>query len=109
MDLKSSDIEEWYKIKQEISRLEKLCEKFKSKAKYTMNSHNVKSLKGNGYKVDKRSISKEVIRKKDLPIDIWNKYKSISSFDSFYINPVTIKKSENKLVSEIKQKKEIKI
>lgn len=81
-------LDNWYKTKQEISLLEKKCERYKKCSEKIMNNLNKNNLSTTKYNLKKINISKSTISKNDVPIDIWNKYSKISSFSSYYLNPI---------------------
>ena len=92
MDIDKNDIEEildnWYKAKQEISLLEKKCERYKKCSEKIMNNFDKNNLITTKYNLKKINISRSTISKNDLPIDIWNKYSKSSSFTSYYLHPI---------------------
>ena len=51
-----------------------------------MTDKQVNSISNDRYKVSKKHISSTRLIKKNVPADIWNKYATITKYDSFYIN-----------------------
>ena len=81
-------LDNWYKTKQEISLLEEKCEKYKKVSTKLMDQIEKKSLKTTYYSLKKIDIIKNTISKKDIPVDIWNKYSKETKYSSFYLNPI---------------------
>lgn len=94
-------LNKWYSAKQELSMLEKKIEKYKILAENLMNKENVDVLTSNNYILKRKEINKTTIGKKDLPIDIWNKYSKESFYNAFYISN---KPEEKKPRKSIKKK-----
>lgn len=87
MEIDTEDLlDNWYKTKQEISILEKKCEKYKKVAEKLMSQTQKNTLKSTSYSLKKIDISKHTISKNDVPDEIWNKYSKRTSYSSFYLN-----------------------
>jgi hypothetical protein len=84
-----NDIEElldsWYSAKEEIAKLEKMCDKYKNYCDKIMKKLEKDSLSSSKYILKKSEMTRSTISKKDLPKDIWNKYCNESSFPVFYL------------------------
>ena len=87
MEIDTEDLlDNWYKAKQEISILEKKCEKYKKAAEKLMSQTQKNTLKSTSYSLKKIDISKNTISKNDVPDEIWYRYSKRTSYNSFYLN-----------------------
>jgi len=93
-------LNKWYSAKQELSMLEKKIEKYKILAENLMNKENVDVLTSNNYILKRKEINKTTIGKKDLPIDIWNKYSKESFYNAFYISNKSEEKKPRKSIKK---------
>lgn len=82
----------WYDAKQQIIELENKIEKYKSIAENIMDHKNTDILISSKLKLQKKDINKTSLSKKDLPIDIWNKYSKEHFYSAFYISKISDKK-----------------
>ena len=89
-------LETWYNTKEEISKLEKKCEKYKRYCEKVMNSEDKNTLSSDDYNLKRTLLTKTTISKKDLPKDIWNDYCTKTSYMAFYLKPKKIKRSRSK-------------
>lgn len=83
-------LEKWHAAKQEISLLEKKCEKYKKYSELIMSQKNTDSLSNTNYSLTKREMNRTILAKDDVPTEIWNKYSKNISYPMFII-----KKSKN--------------
>ena len=87
MDITKSDIDEllkkWYDTKQEISLLEAKCEKFKKYADKIMKDSNTHVLSNSMFTLQKKEMSRSSISKKNMPSELWNKYSTTSTFNTY--------------------------
>jgi hypothetical protein len=88
--MEKTDIDEvldkWYRAKQDIAELEAKCEKYKRFIKKIMDSKDVNNVTGSRYKVQRRNIERETLSKEKVPVEVWKKYATKSSYESFYVN-----------------------
>lgn len=89
-------LNKWYDAKQEISILEKKIEKYKKLAESIMDSKNTDNLSNSLYVLQRRDMNRTSIGKKDLPLELWNKYAKESFFNAFYISKKERKKRSAK-------------
>ena len=82
------NLQEWYELKQTISKLNKKCEKYKKKAEEIMREKNINSITENGISVERKIQQSTRMIKKNVPVDIWNEHATISRYDAFYIKKV---------------------
>lgn len=90
MNLESSDIakllKHWLEAKNEIIKLEKKIEKYKSVANRVMNQQNTNVLTDNKIKIKRKEISRTTISKQDVPKDMWVKYARPCSYKAYYLS-----------------------
>jgi hypothetical protein len=79
-------LEKWYDAKQQISELEDKIEKYKKIADNIMDHKNTDTLSCDKYTLSKKDMNKTSISKKDLPIEIWEKYSKESFYSAFYLS-----------------------
>jgi hypothetical protein len=78
-------LEKWYLTKTEITRLEKKVENYKNKINKIMVENHRDEIKGDDYTVSKTSITRHSLNKKNVPVEIYDKYKSKISYESFFV------------------------
>ena len=76
----------WYNDKEEISALEKKCDKYKKQVETIMDSNEKDILKSSLYTVNRRNISRKTVSRETLPKDIFEKYATYSVYSSLYIS-----------------------
>ena len=79
-------LDSWFNIKEEISSLEKKCEKYKKAIINIMDAEGSDELKNKIYKVNRRIISKRTVSMERLPKDIAEKYSKETVYSSLYIS-----------------------
>jgi hypothetical protein len=88
-------LEKWYEAKQQINDLESKIDKYKRIAENIMEHKNVETLMNDKFTLHKKDINKTTISKKDLPIEIWNKYSKENFYSAFYISRTNEKKKRS--------------
>ena len=78
-------LEDWQDTKQKKAIYEKKCERYRKSIEKYMNKKNLTVINGKNNTVTKRTVSRYVVSKNDLPPDIWEKYSHRTTFSSFYI------------------------
>jgi hypothetical protein len=78
-------LNKWYKAKEEISILEKDCEKYKSIITNNMDSKGEDEIIGKNYHVKRNIICKKTISKNNIPSNIWDLYSKSSVYPLFQI------------------------
>ena len=87
MNSKIDDVlNSWYNAKEEISSLEKKCDKYKKQIEDIMDSNEKDVLKSSLYTVNRRNISRKSVSRETLPKDIFEKYATYSVYSSLYIS-----------------------
>jgi hypothetical protein len=87
MNSKIDDIlNSWYNAKEEISAIEKKCDKYKKQIEDIMDSNEKDVLKSCLYTVNRRNISRKTVSRETLPKDIFEKYATYSVYSSLYIS-----------------------
>lgn len=75
----------WYKAKQEITKLEKDCSKYKEFIGKVMDKRDTNVLSRGGYITNRRHDSRQTLSKSNVPSDIWDKYSTTVYYDSYYV------------------------
>jgi hypothetical protein len=99
----SLTLRKWYETKQEIDRLEKLVQKYKTIVTKEMNETEKDKVSSPDYIVTRRRQTKTYLSKETVPLEVWNRYSVRTSYDV-----LTIQKMENvkdKLAKKDKKKK----
>ena len=78
-------LQKWMESKQEMTRLQKKCDKYKKVAGKIMNEEGIKSFSSGGLKVSKRTQTREQVTKKSLPKDLWDRYSTSTIYDAYYL------------------------
>ena len=82
------NLQEWYELKQTISKLNKKCEKYRKIAEEVMREKNINSISENGISVERKIQQSTRMIKKNVPVDIWNEHATISRYNTFYVKKV---------------------
>jgi hypothetical protein len=67
-------IEDWYQLKKRVSELEKRIDDCREKVIEYMNSNDIDTVLAGDLCVKKSSLERDVMTKKDVPVDVWEKY-----------------------------------
>jgi len=78
-------IEEWNQKREQLKRLEKECDKYRNAIIKYMNTNEVDSIKTSKFRVSRKNITREVISKKKMPKDLWDRYSTITSYDKLSV------------------------
>ena len=93
-------IEKYIEVKERISDLEKKQQKYKELIEEYLLSKGASSLdqrvKDDLYNIKKTMCTKETISKKDLPVDIWEKYCSTSRYSMLTVKKIDPDKKTKK-------------
>jgi hypothetical protein len=81
-------LQEWSKLKAQKQRLDERDEKIKKLIGEIMDKDESNKLVTDDYKVDRRYMRREMITKKDLPRDVWDKYCKKLEYPSYYLKRV---------------------
>jgi len=79
-------INAWYACKNKISELNKQCENAKNHVENYMITNNKNKLEYKGIIIKRRKGKRKVIIKKNIPIDIWNRYSNDIEYEIFTIS-----------------------
>ena len=82
-------INDWKNIKDEITRLQKQSDRYKSKVENIMEKTGKSYIKGTKYTIKKKYQQNNRMIKKNIPEDIWEKYSTIITY-----NTVTFSKTK---------------
>ena len=67
-------IDDWYQLKKRVSELEKRIDDCREKVIQYMNSNDLDTVLAGDLCVKKTSLERDVMTKKDVPVDVWEKY-----------------------------------
>ena len=80
--------ENWFEIKQQITLLEKKCDKYKKYSEKLLNKLDKNSISSSDYNLKRVNMTRKTLSKKDVPLDIWNKYSKETHVTSYYLHPL---------------------
>ena len=87
--MSSEDIDEllelWNTTKQKITELEKKCDKYKAYVEKLMEKRNINILSGTQFTVNRTEVKRTSISRKDVPLDIWNKYANNNTYFMYHL------------------------
>jgi hypothetical protein len=78
-------LEKWYEAKKKIEDLEDRINEYKNKITKEMNTKNIDKIQTENFCVSRKRNTRSYLTKDNVPVDIWNKYSTRSSFDAFYL------------------------
>lgn len=78
-------LRDWHNAKLQIDALEKKIHKYRLAVAREMNRQDVNKITVGNYTVSRRRNTKTHIPKANVPIEIWTRYSTSSSFDAFYL------------------------
>jgi len=78
-------LSKWQKAKEQKSVYEKQCEKYRTAVERYMNKKSTNSIATDDYIVSRRDTTRQQLTKKDVPIDIFNKYASRVTYSTYHI------------------------
>lgn len=85
-------INDWKNVKDQISKLQKESDRYKSKIEDIMEKTGTSIIKGSKYTITKKYQQNNRMIKKDVPEDIWEKYCTIITY-----NTMTFSKTRKKV------------
>jgi hypothetical protein len=95
-------LRKWYETKQELDRLEKLLQKYKSIIVKELNTQGKDRVSSSEYVVSRRRQTKTYLSKDSVPLDVWNKY-SVRT----YYDVLVIKRAEDTEKKKKKKRKSV--
>lgn len=78
-------LKRWHRAKQDISKLEKDCGKYKEFIGRVMDKRDTSSLCRGDYTTNRRHDSRQILSKSNVPNEIWNKYSTTVYYDTYYV------------------------
>ncbi len=78
-------LNEWTKIKEQLSKLEEKQDKIKKLVGRMMDEEKETSFETDSYRVSRRTQTRKSVAQKDLPKDIWDKYSKETTFPVFTV------------------------
>lgn len=81
-------LEKWNDSKKNKTKYEKECESYKKAVERYMNKKHVDTLNGKHYKVSRRYNTRKQLIKNDVPADIWERYSTRISYNSYHMSEI---------------------
>ena len=78
-------LQKWNNAKKQKALYEKECDTYKNAVEIYMTKKNKDSIQGTDFTISKRSNTRQTMSKDNTPIDIWNKYSTRFSYNSYYL------------------------
>lgn len=78
-------LEKWQEAKDKIKILEDKIENYKREVKSEMEAKNKNVLSAGDYTVTKRDMTRTSLSKQDVPVEIWQRYSSRSSYPAYFL------------------------
>ena len=78
-------LQKWDHAKKQNSLFEKECEKYKDAVERYMKKKDITTITSKYYTVSKRSNTRQQLSKQSVPLDIWNKYATRITYNSYYL------------------------
>jgi hypothetical protein len=88
----SKFLQKWIETKNKISELEKNIEKYKRVANRIMEQQQNNTISNDYFTLRRKEMSRTTISKKDVPIEIWNKYSRPCNYKAYYLSEKKSKK-----------------
>lgn len=96
-------LNDWYRIKGEISRLEKDRDHIKKRVQSIIDVNSDDVLEGTTYQAKlNRNGKREYVSQKNVPVDVWDRYKSVTCFNTLSISKRKRSKSRSSIKRESK-------
>ena len=78
-------IEKWAKCKKEMIELQKKLDKYKNTLEKIMNYHDTNKLSSEFYDVNRRTLSRTTITKRDVPNHLWEEFSKTIKYTALYL------------------------
>ena len=88
----SNLLQKWTETKNKIAELEKNIEKYKRVANRVMEQQGNNTISNDYFTLRRKEMSRTTISKKDVPIEIWNKYSQPCKYKAYYLSEKKSKK-----------------
>jgi hypothetical protein len=85
-------LQKWTETKKKIAELEKNIEKYKRVANRVMEEQGNNTISNDYFTLRRKEMSRTTISKKDVPIEIWNKYSQPCKYKAYYLSEKKSKK-----------------
>ncbi len=83
------DVEEflhkWFEVKLHLAKLEAKCAKYKRMAERLMDKKGKNTLISKSYILNRRSNTRQSVSKANLPVEIWNRYSTRNTYNSYHL------------------------
>ena len=81
-------IESYKKTKDEINKLESQLLRYKKEVNKILDTTNKRYIKGKRYKISKFKEQRNIMKKSNIPEDIWDKYSTVIVYDTYRISKI---------------------
>lgn len=78
-------LQNWWEAKKKVEKLNLKVEKYKKAVDTLMERKETKTITGKEFTVQKRNGARTYITKNNVPSDIWTKYATRCTYESFYL------------------------
>lgn len=78
-------LEKWYDSKKKVEEYEEKINKYKSQIMKQMNKLGQDKISTDTFTVSRRRNVKRYLSKEVVPVEVWNKYSTECSYDSFFL------------------------
>ncbi len=78
-------LKHWQTTKEEMTILEKKCDKYKKLAEKMMIEQGTNILSSRDYTLTRRTLARDMLAKNDVPSEVWEKYSRKVSYPAFYL------------------------
>lgn len=82
-------LERWHDTKQQIKKLEAECDKYKRAATKIMDKQGRSTLSSDYYNLRRTDVVRATLSKSSVPSDIWSKYSTQSTHQTYYLTEKT--------------------
>lgn len=78
-------LQKWDHAKKQKSLYDKECDRYKDAVERYMSKKDKDTINSSYYTVTKRSNTRQILSKDNTPIDIWNRYSTRFTYNSYYL------------------------
>lgn len=79
-------LQDWYDLKEKISRANRKLDSIKDRVKRIMKTNDETILESNYYQAKLKEGRREFISEKRIPKDVWERYKSVTKYEMLTIS-----------------------
>lgn len=75
----------WQQAKEQKILYEKQCEKYRTSVEKYMSKKNISTIDTKNYILSRKDTTRQQLTKKDVPIDIYNRYASRITYSTYHV------------------------